>query len=246
MWHHFWDATDARHAAIAGDLAGVKAALTKLSTEDQSAEIQESWGEWMSEMQEAAKVGAQATTLPDAAAAIAKVGTTCADCHRATGGGPNFGDDYPGYQPRGEKGLSERMARHVYSEEELWLGMSGPVHPAWSRGAAALMNIEVPKLVTHTGEVANEEQAPTGDGQLAPGAKPEPASDEGKPDTEEGGAAVTEQGADLDVALQELRALGSKADATAIPKDKEAVYAEILSRCGSCHSHLGIKLGPQG
>jgi len=247
MWHHFWDASDAREAVINGDLDGAKRALGRLGSSARSAEIDESWGEWVEEVQGVAQQGAAAGTLEQAARAIAAVGSTCAECHRATGGGPTFGQERPAYEHRGKTGLAERMARHVYSEEELWLGMSGPVHPAWSRGAAALMNIEVPKLVTHKGESVNDDRAPTGDGELAAGeGEPQPAAEaaEGSGAAGEAGAAAIEpERVDLDVSLRELRELGKQADTTSVPKQQQALYAEVLSRCGNCHAHLGIKPG---
>lgn len=250
MWHHFWDASDARQGVINGDLEAVKAALGRLGAAKLSPEIDESWGEWVEEMQTVATQGAAAGTLEQAASAIAAVGSTCAECHRATGGGPTFGEERPAYEHRGLKGLAERMARHVYSEEELWLGMSGPVHPAWSRGSAALMNIEVPKLVTHKGEAVNEDLPPTGGGDLtgekAPETAPAAADGAAEPKPEAGAAAgggANGSKVDLDIALRDLRELGKRADTTSIPKEKQAVYADVLSSCGSCHAKLGIKPG---
>jgi cytochrome c553 len=235
MWHHFWDAAEARKAVIAGDLEAVRAPMQRLATGDYGMEIPVDWMPWIEEMQAEARRGQGATSLREAAGAVAALGTSCAECHRATGGGGKFEGDTFGYQHLGRKGLEEKMARHLWSAEELWLGLSGPVHQAWARGAGALMNITIPKVVTHTGEPARPDEEPTGEGTLA-GEHPT------APPATEHSETLGEGEVDLDVALEGMRALGRRADTAAIPKDKASVYGEILFRCGSCHAHLGIRL----
>jgi cytochrome c556 len=215
--------------------------MQRLSVAEPGADTPADWAPWLDDMKAEAAKGAQATDLPAAAAAVAAVGATCGECHRTTRGGPEFTGDEMGYSHYGRTGLEETMARHLWSANELWLGLSGPVHPAWSRGAAALMNITVPKVVTQKGTTAEEDKPPTGEGalQTEQGAQPPEGSQASASAAPPKSAPDT---VDLDKALHDLQALGARADKAGIPKEKQAVFADVIARCGSCHAYLGIEV----
>jgi OOP family OmpA-OmpF porin len=55
--------------------------------------------------------------------------------------------------------------------------------------------------------------------------------------------APTQSGSvDLDVALKQLRALGTEADQAKTADEKQAVFGRLITRCGNCHAKLGINL----
>jgi hypothetical protein len=221
---------------IAGRLEAVRAPLERLSRRPHGDPMPADWRPWVDEMQAEAARGAAARTLAGAAASVAALGASCGECHRTTRGGPDWSGDEQGYDHHDEGGLQEKMRRHKWSAEELWLGLTGPVHQAWSRGAAGLMNINVPSLVDHRGTPVPEERAPSGEGTVQGDPHPELPDQSAAPRTAATGTI------DLDAALRDLRELGKRADKAEIPRDKQLVYGEIISRCGHCHASLGIRM----
>lgn len=241
MWRHFHDATEALDAVIGGNLEAVRVPMRRLAEREYGEEVPDDWMPWVAEMQAEARRGAESADLDTAAKSVAALGTTCGECHRATRGGAEFTGDEAGYRHLRNTGLNEKMARHLWSAKELWLGLTGPVHQAWSRGAAALMNVDVPALVDHRGVPATTDEPPTGEGKLA--------GESGKSEAREvpSGSApsTTASGAvDLDAAFRDLRVLGERADTATIAKEKEQVFGEIVSRCAGCHAELGIEPAP--
>lgn len=236
MRDHFTDATAARDAVIAGRLEEVRAPLRRLAQSHEE-NMPADWLAWTDEMRRAAERGAQAKTLVEAADAVAALGTVCGECHRTTRGGPHAAAD-SGYEPHGERELAEKMARHDYAANALWVGLTGPEHVEWSHGAAALLNINVPSLVTHRGDPAIKDRPPSGQGTLQGTVDPDLPDQ----DADEAHAAKRADTIDLDAALRELRELGAQADRATIARDKQAVFAQLIARCGSCHARANARL----
>jgi cytochrome c553 len=237
MQDHFADATAARDAVIAGRLQDVLAPLERLAHAPDARDLPDDWQPWFDDMRKAAVRGARATTLVSAADSIAALGATCGECHRTTRGGPKEALA-PEYYARGERGLPEKMARHRFAADELWFGLTGPVHQAWSAGASALMNINVPGLVTHRGDPATDDRRPSGDGTLQ--GEPDPNMPDQERDEPEHASAKPDT-VNLDPALRELRALGQRADRATIVVDEQQVFAEVIAKCGTCHARLGVR-----
>jgi cytochrome c553 len=238
MLDHFADATSARDAVIAGRLADVRAPLQRLAATE-TRDLPDDWAPWFDEMRAVAARGARATTLGAAADSVAELGATCGECHRTTHGGPVLAEP-PSYDPQGQKGLQEKMARHRFAADELWFGLTGPEHRAWSSGASALMNINVPSLVSTRGVPAAEDRAPGGQGELQ--GKPDPRMpDQDKAEQAERAPAPAGT-VDLDPELRALRELGQRADQASIGVDKKQVFAEVIARCGACHDKLQVEL----
>jgi cytochrome c553 len=235
MRDHFTDATAARDAVIAGRLEDVRAPLRRLAQSNEE-NMPADWLAWTDEMRGAAERGAQARTLAEAADAVAALGTVCGECHRTTRGGPHAVPD-SGYKPHGERELAEKMARHDYAANALWVGLTGPEHVEWSHGAAALLNINVPSLVTHRGDPATKDRPPSGEGTLQGKVDPDLPDQDAETD-----AAKRADAIDLDAALRALRELGAQADRATIARDKQAVFAQIIARCGSCHARASARL----
>lgn len=130
------------------------------------------------------------------------------------------------------------MARHQFSADALWLGLTNPEHQAWAVGAAALMNIMVPGLVDARGVPANRDRRPSGRGTLQGETEPLAEPRNAHPRSADA--------VDLDVALGQLRALGSQADRARTATEKQRVFAELVARCGSCHAALGLDFSSSG
>jgi hypothetical protein len=241
MRDHFADATAARDAVITGRLEAVRAPLEALANAERSPALPDDWLPWLEEMQAAARKGAQARTLDEAAAAVALLGGTCGECHRTTHGGVrDAASAAPAYDPEGHKGLEEKMARHKFSADALWLGLTGPEHQSWARGAEALMNINVPSLVTLRGVPAIGDRAASGEGTLQ--GEPDPRTPAQDGAQQAAAPPAHARAIDLDAALRELRSLGTQADQAKIATEKQAVFGKVIARCGDCHAALGVRL----
>jgi hypothetical protein len=235
MRDHFSDLIAARDGLIAGRLDFAQGALRRLATRKQGDDTPDDWRPWISEMQALAERGSTAMIMADAAASVAAVSTNCGECHRATRGGRRDPTSVGGYDPRDQTGLEEKMARHQFAADELWLGLTGPSHEDWVQGAAALMNIQVHALVTLRGTPATRGQ-PTGTGEL------QGTNGYTEPETPHAEPGSATDSIDVDAALRELRELGRVADNARVPGQKNDVFAQILVRCGSCHAQFGVVL----
>jgi cytochrome c553 len=239
MLSHFADATAARDAVIAGRLEDVRAPLLRIADPSREVDMPSDWTPWLAEMRAAAERGARAQTLAEAAEAVSALGTTCGDCHRTTHGGPRGEPPGPDYEPGGKHGLAEKMARHSYAADALWMGITGPVHQEWSDGCRALMNINVPGLVTHRGDPATTDRPASGDGALQGTADPRlPPQDARASAAQTPGSGSV----DLDPELRALRELGTQADRATIARDKQTVFSQLIARCGTCHARVGAEL----
>ena len=241
MQVHFAYVTAARDAVIAGRLEQVGPALRALSVTPPTTDTPVDWLPWLQEVQSTAGNGAVPQTLEAAAASVAALANACGDCHRATRSGQGgAAQGAERYTAEDRSGLAEKMARHQFSAEALWLGLTIPEHQAWSAGAEALLNIRVPGLVDVHGKPLVADRRPSGTGDLQGARDPRlPA---------EAHAATEPQAdvADLDAALRELRALGGRADQARTTGEKQRVFAELITRCGDCHAAVGLDLTTRG
>lgn len=224
MQFHFWDVAEARDAIIKADLSGVRPPLLRIAEGTYGDDMPVDWRQWIEEMQEEARRGASVQTLEEAAVAVAELSGTCAECHRATRAGPTLADDAPGYHPSGE-GLPERMQRHMYAAEALWVGLTAPQHQSWSRGARALSALPLPEQPGEPGEQTGAAPAEDTAAEQQPSQPP--------------AVSASPFAARLDA----IRALGTRADEAGQPSEKIAVYGEILTQCAGCHAQVG---GPGG
>jgi len=98
-------------------------------------------GPWLApiaSIQQTARLGAAARTLPLAAAAVAAMAGQCGDCHRRAGYVLDAGELEPfadGHEP---ETLAERMQRHVWAADRMWEALVMPSEHAWLQGASAL------------------------------------------------------------------------------------------------------------
>ncbi|MDH5674438.1 MAG: hypothetical protein OEZ06_20090 [Myxococcales bacterium] len=217
MWHHFWDVMHARDAVVAGELEAVRDPLQRIADGKWGMEIPNDWRDWIGEMQAQAQKGAGAKSLEEAAVAVTAVATQCGECHRTTRGGPRADANVEGYAASDGEGasLKLRMARHVWAVEQLWLGLTVPDHPAWMKGAEALVAKAEPTA----------EEAAAGSGTAETPAAEEAEAPEPSP---------------MQQSFAALEDLGKRALEAGQPAAKGKLYAELLARCSSCHRDSGI------
>jgi outer membrane protein OmpA-like peptidoglycan-associated protein len=242
MRDHFKLASAACDAVISGRLDEARSALMALATSAPHEDVPHDWMPWLDEMHATAERAAKSATLDQAAASVAVLANACGECHRTTRGGQReAAREAKEYEAQGKKGLAEKMARHKFSAEALWLGLTGPQHQAWADGSSALMNIDVPGLVDEHGMRATTDRRASGEGSLQGAADPRLAP-QGPGSTTPARPGTV----DLDEALRQLRALGTQADQAKTAAQKEAVFGQLITRCGNCHANLGIRVSVTG
>lgn len=251
MRHHFWDVAQARDAVIQADLEGVRAPLLRIADARYGDDLPVDWRDWVKEMQEQARLGAQVATLAEAAEVVAQLSNGCAECHRATRGGPKIADDAADYRPAGE-GLPERMRRHMWAADALWVGITAKNHQAWTRGAKALEELPLPEPEAAPAEETSGSEAAANASAKSP-APAQPAADntaqppESSPATSapDSAADKTQEAPELSpfaAKLDAIRILGKRADEAGQPAAKAEIYAQILTACADCHAHVRGKV----
>jgi len=137
MSQHFLITIAARDSVIEGNLEALRQPLRALGAYQYPAVLPESWSWSLARLQEAARVTAEASTLDAAARGVATMGSVCGDCHLETSGRADLGLA-PGAATSKPDTLSQRMHRHMWALDRMWVGLTGPSDDAWRTGAAAL------------------------------------------------------------------------------------------------------------
>jgi cytochrome c556 len=145
---HFQESVLIRRAIMDGDIDGAIAPAREIAGWEAVDDLPDPWRTRIGEMQHAAGRIRNSPDLPEAAAAVADIGKSCAGCHLEMGG-PSF--DVP-TMPASDS-LVERMKRHVWSSERLWEGLVGPSDAAWKAGAEALALAPLPTKALAPGGV---------------------------------------------------------------------------------------------
>lgn len=139
----FWAAIDARDSLINGNLTKVRGFGNALATQDFSY-LPDQWQPWVKRMQQKAADVEVAPDLNAAAQSVSDLAVTCGNCHWATDAGPHRQPfDRAGAVPGEPEELDERMYRHQWAANELWMALITPSFKAWSRGAMALRRAPV-------------------------------------------------------------------------------------------------------
>jgi hypothetical protein len=137
MSQHFLITISARDSVIEGNLEALRQPLRALGAYQYPAVLPESWSWSLARLQEAARVTAEASSLDAAAKGVATMGSVCGDCHLETSGRADLGLA-PGAATGKPDTLSQRMHRHRWALDRMWVGLTGPSDDAWRTGAAAL------------------------------------------------------------------------------------------------------------
>jgi mono/diheme cytochrome c family protein len=134
MEDHFYHALRLQLAVVGGDLGAAHQAASELEAVTAGGTYPEAWAPFLEATRTLAQRAAKTTSVPETAAALADVGLVCAQCHRATGGGPRERVD--------ERVPDEPMGRHLYGTYWMGYGLIAPDDRAWFAGAVALASRE--------------------------------------------------------------------------------------------------------
>ena len=135
METHFYRALELQLAVLGGDLPAAKTAGAKLASDLESGTFPEPWAPFLVDTKRAAQRAADATTVPEASAALGALSESCASCHLGTRGGPSEAVDMS-VPP-------EHMARHLYAAYWMGYGLIAPDDHAWTAGARALSSTSI-------------------------------------------------------------------------------------------------------
>jgi cytochrome c553 len=142
MVEHFVIASYARDAVITDHLGALRRALGALADYKYEHVAPGSWQPWIAKLQAAARPGAGAETLEEAARATASTAAVCGECHMASANGPHFTADYAADGDGGlSNTLSDRMERHVWAANRMWEGLIAPSDVAWRAGSNELASL---------------------------------------------------------------------------------------------------------
>jgi hypothetical protein len=153
MTQHFLITRWARDSVIEGDVESLRKPMRALATYQYPADLPPSWTCSLTRLQEAARATAEAGTLDLAATGVAAMARVCGDCHLEHSGQPSLMKLSKEATPAGPDTLSQRMNRHMWALERMWLGLTGPSDAAWNAGASALAHAPV-KLKKAGGELS--------------------------------------------------------------------------------------------
>jgi mono/diheme cytochrome c family protein len=139
MADHYVIATYARDCVIAGDVEALRAPLQTLADYQYTGVAPGGWVRGIAELQEAARLTAQADSIDTAAAGVATMGRICGACHQSGGKGPT---PPPAQLQRSydeePDSLQQRMGRHMMGAQQLWDGLTMPSTAAWRAGSYAI------------------------------------------------------------------------------------------------------------
>jgi mono/diheme cytochrome c family protein len=156
MKEHFEKVTAARDALVNSDLAGTREPLTWLAGHDiPRDQLPKDAIPYAEAMQAAAKRGAEAEDLVNAAGAVADVAVQCGACHQSTGKGPAY---EPGTPPEGED-IQVQMQRYHWAADRMWEGLVGRDDAAWKAGAMAMKTVPLEGVTKVDGSEAPPEVA---------------------------------------------------------------------------------------
>jgi hypothetical protein len=141
MVEHFAIVTWARDCVISGTIEGLQGPLTQLADYEYRSVAPGDWMPFIADLQEAARLTSVANDLDLAASGVATMARICGDCHRTKAPGSKF--DAPAPEPKRKRSDSfdERMQRHIWAADRMWVGLTEPSDVDWNAGAAALAAI---------------------------------------------------------------------------------------------------------
>jgi hypothetical protein len=146
MREHTAEARAMRQAAIGGRLDELRRVAATIQDDAWTPSLRPDYRSHLESVRAVARKAAQASALPEAAAALGELGAACAACHQAVGGPA---EPVAPPSPRGD----DAMAAHAAAEAALWVGLSTPSEASWLRGARAL--VDAPALDSDVQEVSS-------------------------------------------------------------------------------------------
>jgi cytochrome c553 len=136
MLTHFDMAADLRHAALMGDLVGVRRSATLLADLERPPDLGPEHQPRLIPLARAARAAGLARSSEEAARATADVARACADCHVAAGVGL---EELLSLEPRpGVAPASAHAPALGPASSLLWSGVAAPSERHWRAGLEAL------------------------------------------------------------------------------------------------------------
>lgn len=136
MAYHHALAHNAWTYVVLGDLERSRDAVLALESHRAIDGMPDAWRPYVVDLKEAASKAGDSWTLDEAGPTVAHVALACAECHKATGGGPRQRHYRPA--PADGSEFADKMVGHEWAMEQLWLGLMQPNDAAWTAGATAL------------------------------------------------------------------------------------------------------------
>jgi hypothetical protein len=140
MNDHFLITMWARDRVIEGNVDALRKPLVALASFHYPPEVPASWTESLTRLQDAARATSEAGTLDNAAHGVAAMARVCGDCHLKTSGRAELQLARYADTQKPSDSLIERMQRHKWALDRMWIGLTGPSDAAWDDGAAALQH----------------------------------------------------------------------------------------------------------
>lgn len=140
MPEHFAIITWARDSVINGELDALREPLRALADYRYPDVEPGSWMSAVARIQQTARAGSEASTLPLAASAVAAMARQCGDCHRQLGRALENDALKPFRASDAPETLAMRMQRHGWAADRMWEALVMPSERAWFQGASALAN----------------------------------------------------------------------------------------------------------
>jgi len=126
---HFAAATDTMSDVSTGEFERARMEVSRLDHEPPDA-LGEELHAYVAGVRSAARAVAASPNMQEIADAVGQLGTACAACHKAAGGGARRA-------PRFDRDISEysEQRRHMWTLNWLWYGLVVPDDGAWEAGA---------------------------------------------------------------------------------------------------------------
>lgn len=135
MFAHFMQVGVIQSAVVSGDVDATRRPARWLASHP-AEQFPPEAEPALEQMRAEARIILAQDELTDIARSLARMGTACGSCHRATNGGPHLRIDEA---PPLTSTPDQHMRRHVWAVDRLWEGIIGPSDAAWAAGASALV-----------------------------------------------------------------------------------------------------------
>jgi cytochrome c553 len=123
-----------RRAVVKGNVKAFQESAEFIADNDIDSGAPESWKPHADAMKASAGEARRADSVEQAAAALGRLGASCADCHRALGG-PKM---ILGEPPEPGASVESHMARHQWAADRMWDGLIAPSTSLWVKGAEVM------------------------------------------------------------------------------------------------------------
>lgn len=151
MTRHYEAALGMRRAVVKGEVKAFRESAEFIAENDIDSGAPESWKPHAEAMKASAGEARRADSVEQAAVALGRLGSSCADCHRALGG-PKM---ILGEPPEPGASVKSHMARHQWAADRMWDGLIAPSTSLWVKGAEVMADarLTAERMAPETPEV---------------------------------------------------------------------------------------------